>query len=235
METGVQGLSDLDIRMWCTACGAEDEVPDLIAQARAVESMYLELRRQTRAGMRHLVQSLSALHERTDRFLIYEHNVIPGLFQTAGYARALLSFWMEFLDTRNDLDAAVEARIASQSVLYRSDKRFAVVLEEAAVRTQFGTSETMAGQLDRLLSVMTLPNVSLGIVPLRSEREVAGSTGFWIFDDTLVSLETPTASIDVTQPQEIELYLRMFERLRRPAIYGRDARGLLVSILEEIA
>ena len=178
---------------------------------------------------------MAAIHERTDRFLIYEHNVIPGLFQTAGYARALLSFWIEFLDTRNDLGAAVEARIASQSVLYKSDKRFSVVLEEAAVRTQFGTAETMAGQLDRLLSVMTLPNVSLGIVPLRSERQVVGSTGFWIYGDSLVSLETPTASIDVTQPQEIELYLRMFDRLRKPAVYGRDARALLVSILEEIA
>jgi integrase len=69
METGVQGLSDLDIRMWCAACAAEEEVPDLIAQARAVESMYLELRRQTRAGLKQLVQSVAAAHERTDRFL----------------------------------------------------------------------------------------------------------------------------------------------------------------------
>jgi transcriptional regulator with XRE-family HTH domain len=235
MENGVQGLSDLDIRMWCAACGAEDEVPDLIAQARAVESMYLELRRQTRAGLKQLVQSVAAAHERTGRFLVYEHNVIPGIFQTAGYARALLSFWIEFLDTRNDLDAAVEARMASQAVLYRSDKRFSVVLEEAAVRTQFGTPETMAGQLDRLVSVMSLPNVSVGIVPLRSDRKVVGSSGFWIYDDALVQLETPTASIDVTQPQEIQLYLRMFEQLRRPALYGREARSLIVSILDEIA
>ncbi|WP_246485768.1 helix-turn-helix domain-containing protein [Kribbella qitaiheensis] len=71
METGVQGLSDLDIRMWCAACGADDEVPDLIAQARTVESMYLELRRQTRAGLRQLIHSLSARHERT--------GPVPGL------------------------------------------------------------------------------------------------------------------------------------------------------------
>lgn len=235
MENGVQGLSDLDIRMWCAACGANDEVPDLIAQARTVESMYMEFRRQTRAGLKQLIQSLAAIHERTDRFLVYEHNVIPGIFQTAGYARVLLSFWIEFLDTRNDLDAAVEARMASQSVIYRSDKRFSVILEEAAVRTQFGSPETMAGQLDRLMSVMSLPNVSVGIVPLRSDRKVVGSTGFWIYDDKLVQLETPTASIDVTQPQEISLYLRMFERLRQPAIYGREARALIVSILDEIA
>jgi transcriptional regulator with XRE-family HTH domain len=235
IENGVQKPTDLDIRMWCAACSADDQVPDLIAQARAVESMYLEFRRQTRAGLKQFIQSLMTVHDRTERFLIYEHNVIPGIFQTAEYARALLSFWIEFLQTRNDLDAAVAARMERQAVIYRSDKTFSVVLEEAALRTQIGTRVTMAGQLDRLLSVMTLPNVSLGIVPLMGERQVVGSTGFWIFDESLVSLETPTASIDVTQPQEIGMYLRMFERLREPAIYGRQARSLIVSILEEVA
>lgn len=234
MENGVQKPTDLDIRMWCAACSADDQVLDLIAQARAVESMYLELRRQTRAGLKQFIQSLTTVHERAERFLVYEHNVIPGIFQTAEYARALLSFWIEFLETRNDLDAAVAARMERQAVIYRSDKKFSVVLEEAALRTQFGTRDTMAGQLDRLLSVMTLPNVSLGIVPLMGERQVVGSTGFWIYDESLVSLETPTASIDVTQPQEISMYLRMFERLRQGAIYGRPARSLIVSILEEV-
>ena len=41
-----------------------------------------------------------------------------------------------------------------------------------------------------------------------TERLATGSTGFWIFDDSLVALETPTASIEVTQPQEVQLYAR---------------------------
>jgi transcriptional regulator with XRE-family HTH domain len=234
IENGVQAPTDQDIRTWCTACSAEDQIADLIAQARAVESMYMEFKRRTRAGMKQLLQAGGDLYDQTERFRIYEHNVIPGLFQTAEYAAALLSFWIDFLETRNDIEAAVAARIERQSILYRGAKTFSIVLEEAAIRTQFGTSETMAGQMDRLLSVMTLPNISFGIVPQMIQRRTVGSTGFWIFDDTLVSLETPTASIDVSQPQEIALYERMFEQLRQPAIYGRDARRLILRVLDEL-
>jgi hypothetical protein len=47
-------------------------------------------------------------------------------------------------------------------------------------------------------------------------------------------LETPTASIEVNQPQEIQLYARMFEALKTAAVYGRDARGLIVKALSEL-
>src|SRR5262249_32738157 len=154
-----------------------------------------------------------ARYERTRVFRVYEHNVIPGLFQTAEYAASMLSFWIDFLATPNDLREAVAIRMERQRVLYRPEKRFAVVLEEQALRTRFGTRETQAGQLDRLLALMSLPNVSLGIIPMMTPRTAVGSTGFWIFDGTLVALETPTASIEVTRPQELELYTRMFDEL----------------------
>lgn len=234
IENGVQGPSDQDIRIWCEACAAEEQVPDLIATARAVQSMYVEFRRQTRAGMKQLFQSSVPLYERTENFRIYEHNVIPGLFQTAEYAAQLVSFWITFLETRNDLEDAVAARMERQRIIYQGSRKFSVVLEEAALRSQLGSPETMGGQLDRLLSVMTLPNISLGIVPLMTVRRVIGSTGFWIFDESLVAIETPTASIEVSQPQEIGLYSRMFEQLRRPALYGREARSLIISVLDEL-
>jgi transcriptional regulator with XRE-family HTH domain len=113
IENGVQAPSDKDIRDWCRACAAEPQIPDLIATARAVESAYLELRRQARAGMRRVLGAhTTARYERTSMFRIYEHNVIPGLFQTAAYSTAMLSFWIGFLDVPNDIDAAVAARMA---------------------------------------------------------------------------------------------------------------------------
>jgi hypothetical protein len=196
--------------------------------------MYMEFRWQTRAGMKQFMLSAVPPYEQTGRFRIYEHNVIPGLFQTADYAMSMLSFWIGFLETHNDLDAAVAARMERQAVVYEGTRIFAVLLEEAALRTWYGPTETMSGQLERLLSVMKLPNVSLGVVPMMTERQAIGSTGFWIFDDSLVTLETPTASIKVTQPQEIRLYVRMFEQLRKPAIYGRDVRRLIIRILDEL-
>ncbi len=235
LEHGVQAPTDADIRDWCHACRADDHVPDLLATLRTVESAYLEFRRQARAGMKRVLGAHTvALYDRTTLFRIYEHNVIPGLFQTADYSAAMLAFWIQFLETPNDLDAAVAARMERQRVLYRRDKRFVVVLEEQALRTWFGTAETQAGQLDRLLAVMSLPTISLGIIPMMTERPAVASAGFWIFDNVLAALETPTASIEVTRPQEIELYARMFDRLLAAAIHGKDARALITKTLEEL-
>ncbi|MGH3888647.1 MAG: Scr1 family TA system antitoxin-like transcriptional regulator [Pseudonocardiaceae bacterium] len=86
-----------------------------------------------------------ALYEHTKVFRIYEHNVIPGLFQTAEYRSAMLSFWIKFLGTPNDLEDAVTSRMERQRVIYRGGKRFVAVLEEQALRTWFGTAETQAG------------------------------------------------------------------------------------------
>jgi transcriptional regulator with XRE-family HTH domain len=236
IEHGIQAPNDADIRAWCHACGAEDQVPDLIATQRAVESAYLEFRRQSRAGMKRVLGAHTrGRYERTKLFRIYEHNVVPGLFQTSAYCEAMLAFWIEFLGTSNDLDEAVAVRMDRQQVLYRRDKRFQVVLEEQALRTWFGTAEVQLGQLDRLLALMSLPNVSLGIVPLMIERAAVGSAGFWIFDDSLVALETPTASIEVTRPQEIDQYARIFGVLAEPAVYGRAARDVVTRIIGELA
>src|SRR6266498_3547950 len=158
----------------------------------------------------------AALCDRTTPARTSEHNVIPGLFQTAHYS------------------AAVAARMERQRVLYRRDKRFVVVLEDQARRTWFGTAETQAGQLDRLLAVMSLPTISLGIIPMMTERPAVASAGFWIFDNSLAALETPTASIDVMRPQEIELYARMFDRLLAAAVHGKAARALITKALEEL-
>lgn len=235
IENGVQAPTDDDIRDWCRACGTEKQVPDLIATAHAVESAYLEFRRQARDGMKRVVGAhTQALYDATSHFRIYEHNVVPGLFQTAAYCAAMLSFWIGFLDTPADLDAAVAARMERQKVIFDPGKRFTVVLEEQALRTWFGTAEVQAGQLGRLLEMMAVPTVSLGIIPLMSERTAVASAGFWIFDDSLAALETPTASIEVTRPQEVDLYTKMFGHLRDAAVFGAPARALIIKALGEL-
>jgi transcriptional regulator with XRE-family HTH domain len=236
IENGVQVPTAADVRAWCGACAAEDQQPDLLATLHAVESAYLERRRQSRAGMKRALGAHTVeRYERTARFRIYEHNVMPGLFQTAEYCAAMLAFWFRFLDAPNDLDAAVAVRMERQRVLYRGGRRIDCLLEEQALRTWFGTAEIQAGQLDRLLAVMSLPSVSVGIIPLMTERDAVGSAGFWMFDDSLVALETPTASIAVDRPDEIALYARMFDILRGPAVYGAAARALVLAAVDDLA
>jgi transcriptional regulator with XRE-family HTH domain len=232
IENGARVPSEADIRTWCRVCRAEDQVPDLIAAARSVELMYVEWRRQMRAGMRRSQAVRLSAYERARLFRLYEPGLIPGIFQTAQYAAAVISSFMNFSGITADLDEAVAARMEWQKVIY-GDRKFQVVLEEQALRTRAGGSEVMAGQLDRLLAVMSLPRVGLGIIPSMAERIVMPSAGFLIFDEEMVQAETVSAWLTVTQPQEIALYARRFELLRQSAAHGCEARVLIHRALDD--
>ena len=139
---------------------------------RAIETMYVEWRRALRFGMRHNQQARNTLHEQTKLFRIYEAGIVPGLFQTAEYAATVSARAIEFNQVSDDLDEAVAARLQRQQLLYSGDRRYMVVLEEQVLRTHVGSVEIMDGQLDRLLTLMSLPRVSLGIIPATAERSI---------------------------------------------------------------
>lgn len=216
------------------SCGAEDQIPDLIAEARAVEFAYQEWKKQTRTGLRRLQESSVPLYDRTRLFRIYEHNTLPGLFHTAGYANAILGYWVGLLDLPDDREAATAARLARQRVLYSGDHRFVFILAEQTLRTRVGTVETMVEQLDHLLAVMALPSVSVGILPTTAGFEAKTQTAFWMFDEELVRVETLTASVEITRPSEIQIYGRVFNQMRESAAFGQPARSLVLQARDEL-
>jgi len=172
-------------------------------------------------------QARHALDEQCRLFRIYESGSIPGLFQTAAYATAVIGTAIEFNGVRNDLDDAVPTRMQRQQYLYSANRRYLVVLEEQAPRTRAGTAETMCGQLDRLLVLMSSHRISLGIIPAMGERRIWVSAGFWIFDQGTVRVETPSAELTITQRGEIAVYEKRFARLQESAVYGDAARALI--------
>lgn len=93
--------------------------------------------------------------------------------------------------------------------------------------TRVGDAGVMAGQLDRLLAVMSLPSVELSVIPVSAPRKVMPSGGFLIFDEETVQAETVSAELTVTTPQEIALYARRFAFLRESAVSGPGARSLI--------
>jgi hypothetical protein len=167
-------------------------------------------------------------------FRLYEPALIPGILQTAQYAAAVIGSFLEFSQAATDLNEAVAARMEWQKIIY-ADHEFQVILEEQALRTRAGDPEVMAGQLDRLLAVMSLPTVNLSIIPSGAERKVMPSGGFLIFDDEMVQAETVSAELTVTQPQEIALYVRRFALLRHSAVSGREARAFIHRALSDLA
>jgi hypothetical protein len=117
------------------------------------------------------------------------------------------------------------------AVAFSPSKRIAVVLGEQALHTRRGTETEHADQLTHLLTLMRLPSVSVGIIPADAQRRAVATIGFWIFDNNAVALETPTAAIKVTRPQEIARYVTMFDHLHREALHGRAARRLITDLL----
>jgi transcriptional regulator with XRE-family HTH domain len=234
VEHGAQGLSDADIRTWCLACDASDETPALIAQARAADSLYRAWKSQARSGLRRLQETIGPLYEQTRLFRIHEHWSIPGLLQTAAYSTESMAYWSRLLKLPDDREAATEARLERQRVLRSGDHHFVFLLAEQTLRTRIGTAEIMVEQLDRVLGAMALTNVSIGIIPAGAGLGAHAQTAFWIFDDDLVKVETLTAALDITRPDEIEIYVTVFDQMRRAASYGRSARALILKARDEL-
>jgi hypothetical protein len=67
-----------------------------------------------------------------------------------------------------------------------------------------------------------------------TQRFNAPSTPFLVFDEELVGLETPTATIEVTRPEEVALYVKLFDHLEQAAVYGAGARALIIKALDDM-
>ncbi|WP_406468067.1 helix-turn-helix transcriptional regulator [Streptomyces hirsutus] len=223
-----------DIKAWCAACGANRVADDLMASAQSADSMYMEWRRLQRTGLRHLQESRVELYERTRLFRVYCSTVIPGLLQTPAYATALLESIARFHNTPNDVAEAVEARMKRSRVLYTAGNRFSVLVEESVLRYRIGDSGTMAGQLGYLLTLMSLPSVSLGVIPFSAQRPVWPLETFNVFDDSRVHVELLSAAVKITAPSEVEQYVRACKMLSRSAVYGAQARELIAEAIAQL-
>lgn len=234
IQKGDAPPSDADIRAWCAACSAEDQADDLIATARAVDSMYLEWRRLHRSGMRKVQEDWNSLHKRTHVCRVYVSNVPPGFFQTPAFATTLMEQITAFQGTPNDVCEAVAARIARSRFLYEGGHRYVVLMEESVLRFRTADPDAMRGQLRHLLAVMPLASLSIGIIPFTAQRTVWPLEAFYVHDDTTAVVETLTAEIKITQPREVADYTKAFAGLAEMAVYGDDARALIKAALDAL-
>ncbi|WP_367326263.1 helix-turn-helix domain-containing protein [Streptomyces sp. HUAS ZL42] len=227
--------SPTDIRLWCRATGAPEHVPDLIAASQHAESLYREWRQRVRTGLRKLQDSYVELYRSTNVLRVYSPVLVPGLLQTEGYARALLSTNSRFLEVPDDAAEAAAARVQRSQVIHEPGHRFVMVIEEAVLYYQLGDPDAMAAQLGYLLTAGALPAVSFGIIPMSTpERTLWPQETFDVHDDTLVSIELISAEVNITQPSEIALYIKAFEQLRSMAVYGAAARAMIVKAIEAL-
>ncbi|MCA1671250.1 MAG: helix-turn-helix transcriptional regulator [Actinobacteria bacterium] len=235
LENGRQTPTDEDIHGWTRATSSDAEAEALLASLHTLEVQHAEWQRQLKTGLKPHQQEIAELDAKTRLFRAFEPTFIPGLLQTAAYARSRFAQSITVFAVRNDINEAVQVRVQRQEILYRPDKRFHFVLTEAALRYRLCPPEVMLGQLDRLVSFSALPNVKLGIIGFETAYVVAPAHGFWLLDNDRVMVETFSAELNLAQPQERALYSGIFDSLAATASYGRAARAIINRVIDDLA
>lgn len=223
-----------DVQVWCEACDAADQVADLVRSLRAVEGMFVEWRPRERDGLKQAQVAVRPLFDRTSRFRACSSWFVPGLIQSRACTEAVSRAVQQRRVAIDDVDAAVDARMERQRVLREPGKVFAFLPEESVLRSGTGGREVMVGQLGHLITAATQPNVSLGVIPERPDRTRMPVEGFWIFDSSQVTVELVSGYLTISQAHEVGEYVSTFAELSGHAVYGGEARAIMLDALRRL-
>jgi len=169
-------------------------------------------------------------YERTaTRITNWYHAIVPGLLQTADYARAILSNSEIGLE---QADAMLIARMNRQRVLAKADPvRLTALIGEVAIREEIGSADIMSDQIDHLLETMALPNVSLRIVPanIGYHPGLIGSFILYEFADLppIVHLENSHATAFLHESDVVGSYRKQARILAGTALSDDATRAML--------
>jgi transcriptional regulator with XRE-family HTH domain len=226
IEYGKQTPTEDDIRVWCRRCQVSDQISDLIATVRNIESMYTEWRRVLPMSIKRRQEASISLEAQMGLFRWYELVLVPGILHTAEYAAAVMAQVIAFYQVPDDLAEGVVARMERQHILYQGNHRFHFILAQQALFAIVGDAQVMLGQLDRLLTCLSLPRIRLGVIPATVTYQVP-TNQFIMFDERLVHVETISTELAITQLREIALYAKTFHQLSKQAVYGQAAKEMI--------
>ncbi|MEU7326616.1 helix-turn-helix transcriptional regulator [Streptomyces griseoviridis] len=170
----------------------------------------------------------------------YQTYVVDGLFQTPGYARALIGGGFPKLPDAK-VDELVEARIARRALLDRDPSAMIeLILDESVLRRPFGTWEVLRDQLRSLAEDATRDNVSIQVMPAeRGLREGhAGAHGNMVQVVTkehhhVVYLEVEDESLLVSEPGKVARLAHRYAKIRTQALSPDDSLGLIRKLAGE--
>lgn len=159
-----------------------------------------------------LEQSASAI----DTFQV---QFVPGLLQSPDYARSVIVAGHQGVPVA-DIDRRVELRTTRQRLLACPDgPKLRAVIDEAALRRPFGSPRVMRVQLDHLLEMVELPNVTVQVLPFRSGGHAAAGGSFTMlhFADTelpdIAYLEQLTGAVYLADSADVGSYAEVMARV----------------------
>ncbi|MEE1939749.1 helix-turn-helix transcriptional regulator [Streptomyces sp. TRM 70361] len=162
--------------------------PDFIARAEEL----LEARGALLAAAPHLrwtrlpawFGEYARLEQEAVSLWTFNTHVVHGLVQTEDYARAVLGAYVPVLE-EDELERQVRTRLDRQALLTRRPAvSLSLVVEEWVLRRPVGGKAVSRAQLERLLELAGMRNVSIQLMPTHYETHAG-------FDGPFTLLETP--------------------------------------------
>lgn len=168
----------------------------------------------------------------------YQSTIVPGLLQTADYARAMLEVSVPRL-APDRMAELLEVKLTRQRVLGGEHPlRLWAVLDEAALHRVVGGPAVMARQLDRLVETASNPNVTIQVIAYTAGAHPAMDSTFNILEFAgsvpgVVYVEGLVGWIYLDRPAEIDRYQQVFESLCALALSSKESIELVAKVGRE--
>jgi transcriptional regulator with XRE-family HTH domain len=231
METGHGVATPRDVRDLCDLFGVTDKAErDRLTQlAREGKQQgwwqSYELTYATYVGLEAEAVAISD----------FQSSVVPGLLQTAAYARAGHEAAMPRLSP-TQIEMQIEAKLTRQGLLTQSNPpSFEAVLDEAALHRVVGGPRVMAAQLGHLIEAASLPTVTIQVIPFAVGSHPGLESNFNILElppptPSVVFVEGLVGSMYLERADDLERYRKVFERLQSIALSPKDTISTIAKI-----
>jgi len=180
------------------------------------------------------------LEEAASLIRLYEVQFVPGLLQTADYARAVVRLGQPAA-APEEIGRRISLRMGRQELLTKpGGPRLWAIVDEAALRRPIGGKEVMRAQLEQLILATEEPQVTLQVMPFRSGGHAAEAGAFTIMRfpepdlPDVVYLEQLTSALYLDKRDDVEKYTEVMERLSVESESPERSVDILSGMLEEV-
>jgi transcriptional regulator with XRE-family HTH domain len=235
LETGQTGSNPRDVRDMLALYGVGDtELEELLAVARETRQ-----RGWWQPYGSILTGAYVGFEAAADRIRSYEAQCVPGLLQTADYARSMIAA-VHTGRPRQEVDDRVHVRLGRQALLTQEDPvQFWCVLDEAALRRPVGGREVMRCQLEHLVRESARPNVTLQVLPMAAGEHPGMEGSFVIMsfpdaaDPDTVYVTIATGGVFQEKPDDVSRYEIIFDRLQKMALSSAESAEFIATMAKE--
>ncbi|GAA4656917.1 helix-turn-helix transcriptional regulator [Streptomyces chumphonensis] len=174
---------------------------------------------------------------RAVKVLTYAAHSVPGLLQTAAYARISLREGLPHLE-EEELDRQVEARLSRRVLLEGDDPPFLWgVLDQAALHRRVGEQATMHEQLSHLLALARHPHITFQVLPFEAPQHpvTGGSLTLLSLPDgpDVAYLEGYSCGELVELPDRVTRYAHAYDLLQVNALPPAASQRLIRDTMKE--